>query len=182
MQVQRNRVICIYINKCSRSDILVDWFRNLGNEKKAWPSSPCLRFWKVCRPMAAIWLFSKLIPDPGSDFFSIRVLDPDFFPSGSWIRIPDPEVKKAPGPGSATQENHENSSFPLPEILEGLSPDGGYLVVLKVEPAHEAHAAEAVPVQPADAVPAHLQHRWPDNKKSGLAIKKNPPKKTPKTH
>jgi hypothetical protein len=79
----------------------------------------------------------------------------------SVILVPNPECKFSIFRGLRTNLREMRKGLallPLPEILEGLSPDGGYLVVLKVEPAHEAHAAEAVPVQPADAVPAHLQH------------------------
>jgi hypothetical protein len=52
------------------------------------------------------------IPDTGSEFFPTRILDPNFFHPGSTSKIqiiilpipdPNPGVKKAPDPGSATQ-------------------------------------------------------------------------------
>ncbi len=71
--------------------------------------------------LSRIRIFS--IPDPGSEFFPFRISDPNFFHPGSaskyfnpqkWVlssrkydtacssRIPDPWVKRAPDPGSAT--------------------------------------------------------------------------------
>jgi hypothetical protein len=136
MQVQRNRVICIYINKCSRSKILVDCFRNVHSES------------------------GMLIPNPDC-CLNIRNGNLNSSDAKSVILVSNPDCKISTFRGLRRDLREMRKGLallPLPEILEGLSPDGGYLVVLKVEPAHEAHAAEAVPVQPADAVPAHLQH------------------------
>ena len=44
------------------------------------------------------------------------------------------------------------------QILESLSSDLAYLVVLKVQPSQESHASEAVGVEPGDVVLGEVEH------------------------